>query len=194
MFSRGMLECCKYPLPPPRASVKSVREPRFGGLTLTSAVTPLVFLSCRTLCHKPRIISCNVQLLVNTGQPISQSRRRGGGGFLKSNGSIRMGIRVTLNMGTSQPLSDELEGSQRMVPKSLVDVGGQNGQTGWRPYHPLGSTLLGDLYQQGIPNKEVPQCMNTVQQINGTCHLNQGGVGEQDLRERTGQCEKKGQC
>lgn len=142
MFSRGMLECCKYP---PRASVKSVREPRFGGLTLTSAVTPLVFLSCRTLRHKPciycgHIIRCNVQM------PISQSRRRGGGGFLKSNGSIRMGIQVTLNMGTSQPLWDELKGSQRMVPKSLVDVGGQNGQTGWRPYHPLGSTLLGDLY------------------------------------------------
>lgn len=144
MFSRGMLECCKY-FPPPWASVKSVREPRFGGLTLTSAVTPLVFLSCRTLRHKPciycgHIISCNVQL------PISQSRRRGGAGFLKSNGSIRMGIQVTLNMGTSQPLSDELGGSQIMVPKSLVDVGGQNGQTGWRPYHPLGSTLLGDLY------------------------------------------------
>lgn len=39
-----------------------------------------------------------------------------------------------------------------------------------------GSTLLDNLYEPGIPKKEVAQWLTTVQQTNGRRHLNQGRV------------------
>lgn len=96
MFSLEMLKCWKYFLA--LLGLKFVRE------IPNSEAWTLVFISCRTLCHRPfvycsNIICCHAQWC---SWPISQSH--GGGNLLKFKSSLGMGKKGTWNVDITTTL------------------------------------------------------------------------------------------